>query len=73
MAWQDLALFLLDITIKKRPLKGQTNLTSLRLLNRRSSRVGACNVVLNDVFLIGRQFIFAVVPFEKYWESLGEC
>jgi len=42
-------------------------------LNRRSSRVGACNVVLNDVFLIGRQFIFAVVPFEKYWESLGEC
>ena len=45
----------------------------LRLLNRRSSRVGAGDVVLNDVFLIGRQFIFAVVPFEKYWESLGEC
>jgi len=50
MAWQDLALFLLDITIKKRPLKGQTNLTSLRLLNRRSSRVGAWDVVLNDKF-----------------------
>ena len=44
-----------------------------RRFKRRSFMVGAWDVVLNDVFLIGRQFIFAVVPFEKYWESLGEC